>query len=106
MKSRDYTKQIEIWESQEVDDGYGGTTPTEVKITPKWAKLETQGAGDKFQQFGLKDFKQPVIFRVRKGNTEINEDMYVKYKSKEYIIKGIENVDLQDRELNIYCDED
>lgn len=105
VKARQYTDIIEIWKSTQTSDGYGGTTPTDSKQFDKWAKKETSSAGSKFQQFGLNDFKNPVIFRVRKGNTTITEDMFVKYNGSKFIIKGIENVNLDNREINIFCDE-
>lgn len=105
MRARRYTTKIEIWRSTQVDDGYGGTTPLDVLISSNWANKTTQGAGYKFQQYGLNDFKNPVIFRIRKGNVSVTEDMFVRYSNNDFIIKGIENVDLNNRELNLYCDE-
>lgn len=105
MKARKYTDVIEVWETTQVDDGYGGTIPEDVKRFDKWAQKRTKGAGFKFQQFGLNEFVNPVIFRIRKGNNEIAEKMFVRYNDSDFIIKGIENVNLDNRELNLYCDE-
>jgi len=105
MKARLYTDVIEVWESEEVPDGYGGFTNQDVKKFDKWAQKRTQGAGFKFQNFGLNDFKNPVIFRIRKGNNVINEDMFIVSNESKFIIKGIENVNLNNREINLYCDE-
>lgn len=103
MRGRDYTRKIEIWQRGQVEDGFGGFTPEEVKIREVWTAISTKGAGYKFQQFGLNDFKNPVIFRVR-GGLVFDENTFVIYKGIKYIIKGTENVDLEGREINIYCD--
>lgn len=105
MRARRYTDVIDIYQKDKIDDGYGGTTPTDVFKFSKWAKVETQGSGNKFKEFGLNDFKNPVIFRVRKGNNEIEESMFIRFQEKDFIVKGIENVNLENREINIFCDE-
>jgi len=105
MRARRYTDIIEVWQSIEIEDGFGGYTNQEVKQFDKWAQKRTQGAGNKFQLYGLNDFKNPVIFRIRKGNNFINEDMFIKFNGSKFIIKGIENVNLDNIEINLYCDE-
>ncbi|MCT4288185.1 phage head closure protein [Elizabethkingia anophelis] len=105
MLARTYTSKIEIWESQQVDDGFGGTTPQDVLIKKAWASKQTKGMGYKFQDLGLNDFKNPVVFHIRKGTTEVTEKMFVKIGSKKFIIRAIENVNLDNREINILCDE-
>jgi len=105
MRARRYTDIIEVWESVEVPDGFGGFVSNEVKKFEKWAGIITKGSGYKFQQYGLNDFKNPVIFRIRKGDSIINEDMFVIFNGAKFIIKGIENVNLDNIEINLYCDE-
>lgn len=105
MNARSYNTKIDFYISTEIDDGYGGTTPADVKVFEKWAQIRTQGAGYKFQQYGLNDFKNPVIFRVRKGNNEIKEDHFIRHRGKDFIIKGMEDEDLTGRFINLFCDE-
>jgi len=105
MRARRYTDIIEIWESVEMPDGFGGFVLDPVKQFDKWAGIITKGSGFKFQQYGLNDFKNPVIFRIRKGDSIINEDMFVIFNGGKFIIKGIENVNLDNIEINLYCDE-
>ena len=105
MRARRYTDIIEIWESVEVPDGFGGFVLNPVKQFEKWAGIVTKGSGYKFQQYGLNDFKNQVIFRIRKGDSIINEDMFVIFNGGKFIIKGIENVNLDNIEINLYCDE-
>lgn len=111
MLGREYLNRVEIWEEQSVSDGYGGFITEDVYIRKVWAKITTSSSigyqsGYKFQQFGLNDFKNPVLFSVRaKINLVLTEKHFIKYKSKKYFVKGIENVNLEAIELNIYTDE-
>ncbi|GJN60444.1 phage head completion protein [Elizabethkingia anophelis] len=105
MLARAYTSKFEIWESQQIDDGFGGTTQKDVLIKKAWASKQTKGMGYKFQDLGLNDFKNPIIFRIRKGTTEVTEKMFIKIGSKKFIIRAIENVNLDNREINILADE-
>jgi len=103
MFNRRYSRKVEIWQKTEVSDGYGGSVLTSTKIKDVWAEIETKGAGYKFTQYGLNDFKNPVIFSIRGKQNGItwNEDTSIKYKGKEYIVKGIQNIDLEGYFLEI-----
>ncbi len=109
MLGGSYHKIVKIWEQQRVPDGYGGSVTEEtgyVFIRKVWAKVVTKGAGYKFQQFGLNDFKNPVLFSIRaKINLELTEKHFIQYKGKKFFVKGVENVNLDAIEINIYCDE-
>lgn len=106
MIARNYTTKIEIWQNTEVSDGFGGYVHEPTLLKKVWAAKETKGAGYKFQQFGLNDFKNPVIFRIRgKNNIQFNEDTFVIFKGKRYEIKGIEDVNIDGLEYNIFADE-
>ena len=110
--ARDYQKRIEIYTEQEVSDGYGGFTTDKVFVRKVWARVETNASsnkvgnfGYKFQQFGLNDFKNPVIFSVRaKINLSLNEKHFIRYKNRDFIIKGIEEVNLEGIEIVIFAD--
>lgn len=105
MISRSYTTKIEIWQPTEVPDGFGGYTTTETMQKKVWAGLKTSGAGFKFQQFGLNDFKNPVIFSIRaKNNIDFTEKTFVKYKGQRYEVKGFEDKNLDNIEILLYCD--
>ena len=103
MRGRGYDCKIEIWGKTEVSDGFCGYVQEDVKIKSVWAAKETKGAGYKFQQFGLNDFQNPVIFRTRP--ITLNEDSFIKFKGRRFEIKGVEDVNLDALELNIYADE-
>ncbi len=103
--ARKYTTKIEIWQPTEVSDGYGGYTTTETMQKKVWAGVRTNGAGFKFQQFGLNDFKNPVIFFIRaKNNINFNEKTFIVYKGHRYEVKGFEDRDLDNIEITLYCD--
>lgn len=103
MLARRYDTRVELWDYNErTPDGYGGFESTETKIKTVWASKETSGAGTKFKSFGLNEFKEPLIFRIRQ--TELTDDTFIKYKGLKYIVKGVENVDLEEREINIFAE--
>lgn len=106
MLSRNYLKRIEIYTEQPVSDGFGGFINELVFIRKVWAQVTTKSAGYKFQQFGLNDFKNPVVFSIRaKINLELTEKHFIQYKGKKFFVKGIENVDLESIAINIFADE-
>ena len=103
--ARKYTTKIEIWQSTEVSDNYGGYVKTDSLKKKVWAGTRTNGAGFKFQQFGLNDFKNPVIFFIRaKNNINFNEKTFIVYKGNRYEVKGFEDRDLDNIEITLYCD--
>src|SRR5699024_3974594 len=104
MNARRYKYKVEIWDSVMKDDGYGGEYTAEEKQFSKWANAKSEGAGYKFQQFGLNEFKNPVLFEMR-ADKEITDSMFIMFQGKRFIIKGIENIDLTNRFLNVYADE-
>ena len=106
MRGRRYNSKIGIYNITEVPDGFGGYIQVPALVRKVWAAKETTGAGYKFQQFGLNEIKSPVIFRVRGKKTLVNfnDDTFVEYKGKRYEIKGIEDVDLNTMEYNLYCE--
>ena len=105
MLARRYTKKIEIWIDVAEPDGFGGFTNVPTLVKKAWCEIATMGAGYKYQDNGLNDFKNPMTFRCRKGSLTITEDNFIKYKGRIFIIKGIENVNLEGVEINILADE-
>src|SRR5699024_12179048 len=74
MISRRYSRKVRFFEEQEVADGYGGYVSQNVFLFESWAEVVTSAAGNRFQQFGISEFVNPVIFKIRKGNRVITED--------------------------------
>lgn len=106
MLARAYNIKIEIWKETETADGFGGYINTETFVKKVWADPISKGAGYKFRDYGLNDFKNPVIFAIRgKNNITITEKNFIVYKGKKYAIKGIEDKNLEGLEFEIYADE-
>ncbi|ROI02939.1 head-tail adaptor protein [Chryseobacterium sp. G0240] len=106
MLAREYNRLIEIWHKIHVPDGYGGNLPSDEFVKKVYAKITTN-AGSKFINFGIQDFKNPVVFSVRdkKNDISYSENHFVKYQGKEFFIKGTEHKGHENMELNLLCDE-
>lgn len=102
---RSYNRKINIYRKEFVTDEYGGNVETNVLVKSIWAKITTN-AGNKFVNYGIQDFKNPVIFAVRGRKNEItyNENYHIEYKGVKYFIKGIQDNMLEDLEFIIYAD--
>ena len=114
MLARKYTARVEIWQETPVSDGFGGFVNERVLLRKVWAEVATTGAGGvsqrlgyRMQAFGLNDLRKAVVFKVRGKRTLINfdEKTFLRYKNKEFVIKGIEDVDMEGLEYIIYADE-
>lgn len=105
MLARQYNRKIEIWRKDFVTDEFGGLIETNVLVKSIWAKVTTN-AGNKFVNFGIQDFKNPVIFAVRGRKNDIvyDENYHVEYKGIKYFIKGMQNVGIEYMENLIYTD--
>lgn len=105
MIARAYNRKIDIWLNTSITDEFGGviTTPTFIKSV--WAKVKTN-AGNKFINFGIQEFVNPVVFSVRgsKNGFEYTENNFVKYQGKEFYIKGIQNNLLENMEIDLLTD--
>lgn len=102
---RQYNRKINIWRKDFVTDEFGGNVETNVLVKSIWAKITTN-AGNKFVNFGIQDFKNPVIFAVRGRKNDIvyDENYHIEYKGVKYFIKGMQNVGIEDMETLIYTD--
>ncbi len=107
MISRAYNIKIDIKKRGEVEDGFGGVVSGDVVLLKNiWAKVVTRNVGRRFTDYGLNKFENPAIFSIRgKNNIQIDEDCFVEYKGKKFLIKGVEDVNLEGIEINIFCDE-
>lgn len=105
MLSRQYDRKIDIWRKESTTNEYGSNIETDVFVKSIWAKIQTN-AGNKFVNFGIQDFKNPVIFSVRgrKNDIDYNENYFMKYKDVQYFIKGMQDNLLEAMEYIIYVD--
>lgn len=106
MLARHYDRKIEIYLKTFVDDGFGGQLASQVLMKKVWSSIKTK-VGTKFVNFGIQDFKNPVIFSIRDKKNKIvfQENLFVIYQGKEFYIKGIEHLGFENMELNLYCEQ-
>lgn len=102
---RSYNRKINIYRKDFVTDEYGGNVETNVLVKSIYAKITTN-AGNKFVNYGITDFKNPVIFSVRgrKNELKYTENYYIEYKGVKYFIKGMQDNFLEEMEYTIYVD--
>jgi hypothetical protein len=107
-RSRQFTKRVEIWQTSNVADGFGGNEVVDEKIAVSWSKVETMGATGRFSNrttdMGITDTNQGVLFTLRKRNdldyNSINQ--YLIYRGVKYIINSFpDNVDFNDAYIEI-----
>jgi len=105
MIARQYSKQIEIWRVTTEDDPYGGSEVIETLITKSWAKLTTNGLGNKAIDMGVTQFQDPVLFQVRfRPDVEYSgKDLTVRYRGDTFIIQAVRVVNEWDREVELFC---
>jgi len=105
LLARNYNTKIHIYTETPVPDGFGGFTITETSIKSVWSKVKSSN-GTKFQDFGITDFKNPVIFSIRgKNKIQFDEKNFVKYNGKRFAIKGIQDKNYEGIEIDLLCDE-
>ena len=107
MRSRKFTKRVEIWEDVSVSVGFGGNTVQESLITSSWANVKTAGVNSKFARdtsLGTTDGTFSIIIHLRKRNdiTYNIESQFIKYRGEKYIIQNEPiNVDFEDSIIEI-----
>lgn len=87
MRARGLNKQIEVWQTRSVDDGFGGQTLTDNLITTSFASVKTQ-TGQTISDLGL-DYSKGVISvttRKRKDFDYNSKTIYIKYRGDKYTI--------------------
>ena len=86
MRSRRFTKQIELWGATSVSDGFGGNTVSKSKITDIWADLSTL---DRLKYSnrdnGEIDFSNSVGVTIRE-----NPNLSIDYKNNFIVYMGEE----------------
>ena len=102
MISRNYNKIIEIYETQNVSDGFGGYNTTDVLLSKSWCNLKTFNAGSKNTnavEFGVLDISNSILITLRKRNDldYSSKTNFIKYRGEKYVIATSPvNVDFND----------
>ena len=106
-RARQFTKRVEIWQTTEVDNGFGGNLVTDAIIASSWAKVETMSGGrfaNRTTDLGITETNQGVLFTFRKRNDLIYNSInqYLMYRGVKYIISSFpDNVDFNDAFVEI-----
>lgn len=105
MIARKYDKIIEVWGLTTVEDEYGGSTPIEALAFKAWAKITTNGLGNKAIDMGITQFQDPILFQVRyRPDYEYNgKNLTVRYRNDTYIIQAVRVVNERNREVELFC---
>tara|TARA_R110000822_G_scaffold274792_2_gene397079 strand:- start:278 stop:643 length:366 start_codon:yes stop_codon:yes gene_type:complete len=90
MRNRKLSKRIEIWQTSDVPDGFGGGTNTETLITSSWAEIITLNDTNRSTDIGITSATNTIKVRLRKRKdihyNSINQ--FLKYRGSKYIIKN------------------
>ena len=106
MISRKYNKRVEIWQTIEKLDGYGGRLIDELFLTKSWANIVSTGSNrtlsNRLTDLGISDIQNTIIINLRHRNdfsyNGINQ--FIQYRGQKYIIqsvieKGLENTEVE-----------
>ena len=90
MRSRKLSKRIEIWETTNVADGFGGSTVSEGLIASSWAEIITLNDINRSTDIGITSATNTIKVRLRKRNdiTYNSINQFLKYRGFRYIIKN------------------
>lgn len=92
LKARSFNCIIEIWETQETADGFGGLTVSGVKVADVYARRE-ELKRNPFLDNGQNITQQMYRFRIR--NRHLTSGMYIVYKGRRYDIRDRHFTQLQ-----------
>lgn len=88
MRSRQFRKRIEVWQTSEVADGFGGYTVSDTFFGYTWANIKSINSNRDLTLFGVNNTQLAVEVTVRK-RSDITYDgvsQYIKYGGKKYMI--------------------
>jgi len=104
MLARNYDKRVEIWNLTEVSDTFGGFVVSESLLIKRWASIETKNSVRTTDNGKVENF-YTSIFKFRGiNNFMLSEKLnYIKYKGNKFVIDRIENINLVDIDIIVYC---
>ena len=90
MRSRKLSKRIEIWQTSNVADGFGGNIVAETLITLSWAEIITLNDVNRSTDIGITSATNTIKVRLRKRNDihYNSTNQFIKYRGSKYIIKN------------------
>lgn len=107
MRARQYNKQIEVWQTTHVSDGFGGNGVTSALLTKSWCKITTPNNNHgiyRTTNVGVTDTSNTLVVTLRKRNdiTYNSLNQYFLYRGVKYVISSEPiNVGFEDRDIQI-----
>jgi SPP1 family predicted phage head-tail adaptor len=104
MRCRKLTKRVEIWQTSNVPNGFGGNSVSETLITSSWAEVITLNNTNRSTDIGITSATNTIKIRLRKRNdiTYNGINQFIKYRGYKYIIQNQPfNVGFRDEEIEI-----
>ena len=104
MIARKYTKEIGIWKTTNVPDGYGGNIVTDALVYSVWANVDTKRAYRQNENGQNDNFVQTVFTIRNRYDIDLSvKDNFIKYNGLIYNIDSILNMDLNNIDVEIYA---
>ena len=105
MRSREFTKRIEFYQTTSTKDSFGSNLPnTETILATSWASVKTTTINKGSEDVGVFNPTNTYKFRLRKRNdidyTAVNQ--FIKYRGDKYKIVGEPlNINFRDNIIEI-----
>ena len=90
MRARALNKRIEIWQTTEISDGFGGYKTFDQRITTSWAKVETKKqhkrGDERDTEVGMNDYSEQltITMRYRKDIAYNSVNQFLMYRGVKY----------------------
>ena len=86
MRARALNKRIEIWQTTEISDGFGGYKTFDQRITTSWAKVETKKDHKRDAEVGMNDYSEQltITMRYRKDIAYNSVNQFLMYRGVKY----------------------
>jgi SPP1 family predicted phage head-tail adaptor len=104
MRCRKLTKRVEIWQTSNVPNDFGGNSVSETLITSSWAEVITLNNTNRITDIGITSATNTIKIRLRKRNdiTYNGINQFIKYRGYKYIIQNQPfNVGFRDEVIEI-----
>jgi head-tail adaptor len=104
MSCRRKSKRVEIWQTSNVPNGFGGNSVSETLITSSWAEVITLNNTNRSTDIGITSATNTIKIKLRKRNdiTYNSINQFIKYRGYKYIIQNQPfNVGFRDEEIEI-----
>lgn len=108
MIAKRYNKRVEVWQVDDVPDGYGGNTVSETFLFKVWCNIKSVSNNSKYvsraTDLGITDPVNAIIInlRHRKDFSYNAINLFIKYRGVKYIIQTApNNINFDDGEIEL-----